>query len=109
MSGWAFDFKALAVDLPPLNADELCGATTRTGRPCRGIPVRLKDRELLVGGIPLRVPSYGRCRMHGGASTGPKTPQGKAAIAANNRRRASNAPSSTRRMGSGRPVGVGRG
>ena len=34
------------------------------------------------------VPGRTRCRMHGGASTGPLTPAGSAAIAASNRRRA---------------------
>ena len=38
-----------------------CNARTRKGTPCR-------RRELLRGG---------RCRNHGGMSTGPKTPEGK--------------------------------
>jgi hypothetical protein len=38
-----------------------CGATCkRTGQPCRGPAMR-----------------NGRCRMHGGASTGPRTPEGR--------------------------------
>jgi hypothetical protein len=38
-----------------------CGAKTRTGgTPCKNWGMR-----------------NGRCRMHGGASTGPRTPQGK--------------------------------
>ena len=45
-------------------------------------------KPLRIGGIVLDVPRYGRCRMHGGASTGPRTPEGKTAIAASNRRRA---------------------
>ena len=36
-----------------------CGARTRSGRPCRGPAMR-----------------NGRCRLHGGASTGPRTPAG---------------------------------
>jgi hypothetical protein len=36
-----------------------CGARTRVGAPCKG-PAMLN----------------GRCRMHGGASTGPRTPEG---------------------------------
>jgi len=36
-----------------------CGARTRQGTPCRGPAMR-----------------NGRCRMHGGASTGPRTPEG---------------------------------
>lgn len=36
-----------------------CGARTRGGAPCRNLPMR-----------------NGRCRMHGGASTGPRTAEG---------------------------------
>jgi len=36
-----------------------CGAKTRPGTPCRGPAM-----------------PNGRCRMHGGPSTGPKTPEG---------------------------------
>ena len=36
-----------------------CGARTRSGSPCRALAMR-----------------NGRCRMHGGASTGPKTSAG---------------------------------
>jgi len=43
-----------------------CGAKSkRTGLPCRAPGVKKAD-----GG-------YGRCRIHGGLSTGPKTPEGK--------------------------------
>jgi hypothetical protein len=42
-----------------------CGARTRSGRPCRGPAM-----------------SNGRCRMHGGSSTGPKTAEGLARIRA---------------------------
>jgi hypothetical protein len=48
-----------------------CGAKTRKGTPCK----------MLAG-------ANGRCRMHGGLSTGPKTPEGRARIAESNRRRA---------------------
>jgi hypothetical protein len=44
----------------------LCGARTRSGTPCEKFPVAGKRR----------------CRLHGGASTGPKTAAGKARIAA---------------------------
>jgi hypothetical protein len=37
-----------------------CGAKTRRGTPCRGPKVRNRTR----------------CRLHGGLSTGPKTPEG---------------------------------
>jgi hypothetical protein len=42
-----------------------CGATTRSGQPCRAPAMRNR-----------RSGEYTRCRMHGGASTGPKTPEG---------------------------------
>ena len=47
------------------NAAPRCGAKTRLGCPCKGPAMK-----------------NGRCRMHGGASTGPKTAEGKARIAA---------------------------
>lgn len=40
----------------------VCGAVTRSGAPCMSFPVR----------------GMHRCRMHGGASTGPTTDGGKA-------------------------------
>ena len=43
-----------------------CGAKTRKGTACQNPP--------LTGKV--------RCRLHGGLSTGPKTPEGKARIAA---------------------------
>ena len=43
-----------------------CGAKTRTGSPCKNHPVSGRKR----------------CRMHGGASTGPRTRQGRERIAA---------------------------
>jgi hypothetical protein len=39
----------------------VCGARNRRGEPCQG--------KLLLKG--------GRCKFHGGMSTGPKTPEGK--------------------------------
>ena len=42
-------------------AFDTCGAKTRSGAPCRNLPMK-----------------NGRCRMHGGASTGPKTAAGLA-------------------------------
>ena len=42
----------------PLNAPR-CGAKTRSGQPCRAPAM-----------------ANGRCRMHGGKSTGPRTPAG---------------------------------
>lgn len=49
-------------------AREFCGARTkRTGEPC-------KQRAIY---------SNGRCKFHGGLSTGPRTPEGKAKCALN--------------------------
>lgn len=45
---------------------EPCGAKTRKGTPCKA----------------LALPN-GRCRFHGGMSTGPRTPEGKARALAN--------------------------
>jgi len=44
----------------------LCLAKTRSGAPCQKNPVAGRTR----------------CRLHGGLSTGPKTPEGKAACVA---------------------------
>lgn len=44
-----------------------CGAKTRSGTPC-------KQKGLYT---------CGRCRLHGGLSTGPRTPEGKSRSAAN--------------------------
>ncbi|WP_237482640.1 HGGxSTG domain-containing protein [Lichenibacterium dinghuense] len=44
-----------AADMPPA-----CGARTRSGAPCRNMAMA-RGR---------------RCRMHGGLSTGPRTPEG---------------------------------
>ena len=40
---------------------DLCNARTRSGRPCRALKL-----------------AHGRCKWHGGLSTGPKTREGKA-------------------------------
>jgi hypothetical protein len=65
--------KGLWGDGSPLNwsGRPRCNAQTRSGNSCK-----------------LRVvPGKCRCRLHGGLSTGPKTPEGKARIAAANRLR----------------------
>lgn len=49
-----------------------CGAKTRAGHPCR-------SKQLYKSG---------KCRNHGGLSTGPRADAGKAAIARSNRHRA---------------------
>lgn len=55
-----------------------CGAKRRAGGRCEARAVW--DPEA-------NAPRNGRCRLHGGLSTGPKTPEGKAAVVAALRRR----------------------
>ncbi|MEM8608402.1 MAG: HGGxSTG domain-containing protein [Myxococcota bacterium] len=57
---------------PPRNQRPRCGAKTRQGTPCQAPVVWIKGE---------RKPKK-RCRLHGGLSTGPKTPEGKARAAA---------------------------
>jgi len=55
--------------IPPDYAGDdphLCNARTKSGKPCRAL--KLKG---------------GRCKWHGGLSTGPRTPEGKAKCALN--------------------------
>ena len=92
-----FDPALLVVE--PMKIGPLCGAMTRRGLPCRQDPV--------MGG-PGGTPRNGRCHWHGRKSTGPKTAQGKAAIAASNRRRAERRKFHTGRMPSP-PMGRGGG
>ena len=51
-----------------------CGARTRIGRPCRAPVVWDKEHNK---------PVNGKCRMHGGLSTGPKTIEGRRRSLAN--------------------------
>lgn len=51
-----------------------CGAKTRTGLPCKAPVVWDKEHDK---------PRNGRCRMHGGLSTGARTPEGKRRSLAN--------------------------
>lgn len=74
--GAGFDAEIL---LTPINArggvlaggPQKCGALTRKGTQCRCKPL----------------PGKQRCKFHGGASTGPKTPEGRERIAEAQRRR----------------------
>ena len=50
-----------------------CGARCRDGHPCAASAVWC---------AATRRPRNGRCRMHGGLSTGPRTPDGRARVAA---------------------------
>ncbi len=56
-----------------------CGARCRDGTPCQAPTVWDKRRDR---------PVNGRCRMHGGLSTGPRTEEGRRRIAKSNRARA---------------------
>lgn len=56
-----------------------CGARTRSGDKCREPPAVHPTRP----GYYVR---SGRCRAHGGVSTGPRTPEGKAVVAETLRR-----------------------
>ena len=57
----------------------VCGAKTRKGTPCQAPPVWNKVLDCSVNG---------RCKLHGGMSTGARTEVGREAIRASNRRRA---------------------
>lgn len=54
-----------------LRGPKRCGAKTRKGTTCSAKPI----------------PGKARCKFHGGLSTGPKTPEGRARIAEAQRRR----------------------
>jgi hypothetical protein len=58
-----------------------CGARCRDGSPCQAPPVWDKRLDRAMNG---------RCRMHGGLSTGPKTEEGRQRIAESNRTRSAN-------------------
>ena len=66
-------FHRLLPHRPEECAGLTCGAKTRAGTPC-------KRRDLGRGG---------RCRLHGGMSTGPRTRAGKAKVALNGLKRRS--------------------
>ena len=55
-----------------------CGAKCRDGHACRAPAVWDKQQNC---------PRNGRCKLHGGKSTGPRTPEGKARIAEAQRER----------------------
>jgi hypothetical protein len=63
-------------DLPPECRSLTCGARTRAGTPC-------KRRDLYRSG---------RCKLHGGLSTGPRTAKGKLRSARNGKRTGAGKP-----------------
>ena len=58
---------------PKTDARPRCGARCRSGRPCVAPAVWLPGASK---------PRNGRCRMHGGLSTGPRTAEGRARVRA---------------------------
>jgi len=70
----ATNYVALTLKEKPYLA---CGAKTRTSN--KG------DRCRLTAGQGTQHVGYGRCKYHGGSTTGPKTPEGKAKSAQNSR------------------------
>lgn len=75
--GWEFVCRFKRPRKLPKTKRPLCGARCRNGQPCKMRVVLGADGK-----------ARRRCRLHGGLSTGPRTPEGRAAIAASNRRRA---------------------
>ena len=61
----------------------ICGAMTRKGTPCQAPPVwdKIADKA-----------KNGRCKLHGGLSTGARSEAGREAIRASNRRRSRQEP-----------------
>jgi hypothetical protein len=57
------------------------GSATRFGKEWPGVRCAAKTRRGSPCQRPARLP-VGRCRVHGGASTGPRTEEGRARIAA---------------------------
>ena len=74
---------AIFANPPKLPRDQRgkCGALTRQRMPCQAPPVWDKTTDTAVNG---------RCKLHGGLSTGPKTAMGKEAIRQSNRARKAN-------------------
>ncbi len=65
-----------------------CGAQCRDGSSCKAPPVWNRRLDRAVNG---------RCRMHGGLSTGPRTEEGRRRIAVSNRNRVMGARDGTKR------------
>jgi hypothetical protein len=81
----------------PVSERPLCGARTKAGTPCR--------RRVAIKASG----DWGkRCSKHGGLSTGPKTPEGRAAVSAavarSNRTRRADAPASSPIFAFGAPA-----
>ncbi|KTC84554.1 MULTISPECIES: HGGxSTG domain-containing protein [Legionella] len=79
--GYICGKKSLLSEIPQKSRANrvVCNATTRKGTRCQAPPVSINNE-----------PKNGRCKLHGGMSTGPRTEKGRAAISASNKRRAKN-------------------
>ncbi len=74
-----------------MNSKSMCGAHARsTGSPCK------------AKALP-----NGRCRLHGGASTGPKTPEGRQAIGVATKKRMFNGQLNSAKSGFKKWLGTG--
>ncbi len=83
IAGYAWSKTDLLAEMPkePRTNRVACNAMTRKGIPCKAPAVWDKIKN---------EPKNGRCKLHGGMSTGPRTEKGRAAISASNRRRVKN-------------------
>jgi len=61
-----------ATQVTPKSQRPACGAKTRAGGRCKAKPVWDRENDR---------PRNGKCRLHGGLSTGPKTEAGKRRVA----------------------------
>jgi len=83
IAGFIYGRPVLLAELPkkPRRNRGTCNAKTRKGTLCQAPPVWDKIKD---------IPINGRCKLHGGLSTGPKTEKGREAIRASNKRRSKN-------------------
>jgi hypothetical protein len=82
IAGFIYGKPVLIAERPkkPRKSRGKCGAKTRKGTPCNAPPVwdKVADKA-----------KNGRCKLHGGLSTGARTEAGREAIRVSNRRRKS--------------------
>lgn len=81
LAGYAWGRTVLLAEAPKETRKNrgTCGAKTRQGTPCKAPP---------VWDIVVDKAINGRCKLHGGLSTGPLTEEGREAIRVSNKRRA---------------------
>lgn len=80
IAGFIYGRPVLLAELPkkPRKNRGTCAAKTRKGTLCQAPPVWDKSTDMAKNG---------RCKLHGGMSTGARTEAGREAIRASNRRR----------------------